>query len=102
MRDLYLLSDCLLYPSRSEGFGLPVLEAAMHRMPVWCQNVPAFRALEGTGSFLLNDLARLPEAVEWLETQSSFRQQRRCRRLFDPLIVYSKFYDSLFKSILHR
>jgi glycosyltransferase involved in cell wall biosynthesis len=95
LRDLYLLSDCLLFPSKQEGFGLPVLEAALHRMPVWCRDIPAFKALEGSGSFLLDDLAKLPEALSWLEGQSPFRQQRRCRRLFDPMIVYSKFYDTL-------
>jgi len=95
MRDLYLLSDCLLFPSRQEGFGLPVLEAALHRMPVWCGDIPAFKALQGSGSFLLNDIAKLPEALNWLETQSPFRQQRRCRRLFDPTIVYSKHYEPL-------
>jgi glycosyltransferase involved in cell wall biosynthesis len=98
MRDLYLLSDCLLFPSRQEGFGLPVLEAAMHRIPVWCHDIPSFRALQGLGSFLLNDLAKLPEAVAWLEAQSPFRQQRRCRRLFDPIIVYSKYYEPLLNS----
>ena len=41
LRDLYLLADCLLFPSRQEGFGLPVLEAAMHKMPVWCGDIPA-------------------------------------------------------------
>jgi len=99
MRDLYLLSDCLLFPSRQEGFGLPVLEAALHRMPVWCGDIPAFRALQGSGSFLLNDLAKLPEAVTWLEAQSSFRQQRRCRRLFDSTILYSKYYEPLLNSV---
>jgi glycosyltransferase involved in cell wall biosynthesis len=102
LRDLYLLSDCLLFPSRQEGFGLPVLEAALHRMPVWCHDIPSFRALEGSGSFLLNDLARLPDAVHWLETQSAFRQQRRCRRLFDPAIVYSKYYEPLLNSVLQE
>jgi len=95
LRDLYLMSDCLLFPSMQEGFGLPVLEAALHRMPVWCGDIPAFRALEGAGSFLLNDLAKLPEAVNWLEPQPSFRQQRRCRRLFDPTVVYRKYYEPL-------
>jgi glycosyltransferase involved in cell wall biosynthesis len=99
LRDLYLLSDCLLFPSLQEGFGLPVLEAAMHRMPVWCGDIPAFHALQGTGSFLLDDPAKLPEAVSWLEAQSAFRQQRRCRRLFDPTIVYSKFYEALLNSV---
>lgn len=102
LRDLYLLSDCLFFPSRSEGFGLPVLEAAMHRMPVWCQEIPAYRALEGTGSFLFTDIAQLPEAVDWLEQQPAFRQQRRCRRLFDPIILYSRYYDSFLSSIPTR
>jgi glycosyltransferase involved in cell wall biosynthesis len=102
LRDLYLLSDCLLFPSRQEGFGLPVLEAALHRMPVWCRDIPAYRALEGSGSFLLDDLAKLPEAVNWLEAQSPFRQQRRCRRLFDPTILYSKFYEPLLNSLVPK
>jgi len=100
LRDLYLLSDCLLFPSRQEGFGLPVLEAALHRMPVLCGDIPAYRALEGSGSFLFNDIAKLPDVIKWLEGQSSFRQQRRCRRLFDPTIIYSKYYDSLFKTLM--
>ena len=99
MRDLYLLSDCLFFPSRHEGFGLPVLEAAMHRMPVWCQEIPSYRALEGTGSFIFRDIAQLPEAVEWLESQPAFRQQRRCRRLFDPVIVYSRYYDPFLNAL---
>jgi glycosyltransferase involved in cell wall biosynthesis len=100
LRDLYLLSDCLLFPSRQEGFGLPVLEAALHRLPVWCGDIPAYRALAGTGSFLLNDLAKLPDAIAWLEAQASFRQQRRCRRLFDPTIIYSKYYEPLLNSLV--
>ncbi len=99
LRDLYLLSDCLFFPSRNEGFGLPILEAALHRLPVWCQEIPAYRALEGAGSFVFKDLVQLPEAVDWLEQQPAFRQQRRCRRLFDPMIVYSRYYDAFLNSI---
>ncbi|MCE0524164.1 MAG: glycosyltransferase family 4 protein [Methylacidiphilales bacterium] len=100
LRDLYLLSDCLLFPSKQEGFGLPVLEAALHRMPVWCHDIPSYRVLEGMGSFLLNDLGKLPEAVKWLEAQATFRQQRRCRRLFDPVIIYSQYYEPLLNSLV--
>lgn len=102
MRDLYLLADCLFFPSKQEGFGLPILEAAMHRMPVWCQGIPAHRALEGMGSFLFDDLAKLPEAISWLESQPTFRQQRRCRRLFDPAVIYTKYYEPLLSSFLPK
>jgi glycosyltransferase involved in cell wall biosynthesis len=100
MRDLFLLADCLFFPSKQEGFGLPVIEAALHRLPVWCQDIPAYRALEGQGTFLLDDLAKLSEALAWLESQATFRQQRRCRRLFDPAIIYSKYYEPLLASLL--
>ena len=98
LRDLYLLSDCLLFPSKQEGFGLPILEAALHRMPVWCHDVPSARALEGEGCYPLFDLANLPDALAWLEAQPIFRQQRRCRRLFDPAIIYSKYYEPFLAS----
>jgi len=100
LRDLYLLSDCLLFPSKQEGFGLPVIEAALHRMPVWCSNVPAFGVMEGGGAFLLDDLAKLSDAVAWLESQPTFLQQRKCRRMFDPAGIYRKYYEPLFASII--
>jgi glycosyltransferase involved in cell wall biosynthesis len=40
---LYRLADALLFPSRSEGFGLPLLEAAMHRLPVFCSDIEPLR-----------------------------------------------------------
>ncbi len=71
----------------------------MHLLPVFCQYIPAHLALEGTGYYVFRDMAQLPEAIEWLESQSSFRQTRRCRRLFDPAIIYSRYYDPFLQSI---
>jgi glycosyltransferase involved in cell wall biosynthesis len=100
LRDLYLLSDCLLFPSKQEGFGLPVIEAARYRLPVWCRNVPAYQAVAEDGAaFLLEDSSKLPEAVAWLENQPIFRQQRRCRRLFDPGVLYRQHYTPLLESL---
>lgn len=102
LRDLYLLSDCLLFPSKQEGFGLPVIEAALHRLPVWCQEIPAFWATEGEGAFLLKDFAKVPDAVQWLESQMTFRHQRKCRRLFDPTAIYKKDYEPLFAAFASK
>jgi glycosyltransferase involved in cell wall biosynthesis len=45
--DLYALGDALVLPSQSEGFGIPLLEAALHRLPIVCSDLPSLRALAG-------------------------------------------------------
>ncbi len=45
--DLYRLADALLLPSREEGFGIPLLEAGLSRLPVFCSDIPPLRALAG-------------------------------------------------------
>ena len=45
--DFYRLADALLYPSREEGFGIPLIEAAVNSIPVFCANIPALRELGG-------------------------------------------------------
>lgn len=37
---LYRLVDLLFFPSRREGFGIPVLEAGLARLPVFASNIP--------------------------------------------------------------
>lgn len=43
--DFYHLADALILPSREEGFGIPVLEAALAGLPVFCSDIPPLRSL---------------------------------------------------------
>ena len=43
--NFYNMSDGLFFPSLAEGFGLPLLEALLHRLPVFCSDIPAHREL---------------------------------------------------------
>lgn len=49
MADLYHLTDALLFPSDREGFGIPILEAGLARLPVFCADIPPLRET-GQGS----------------------------------------------------
>jgi glycosyltransferase involved in cell wall biosynthesis len=49
LRDLYLLSDAVLLPSTAEGFGLPLGEAILLRVPVVASDLPAFREIAPRG-----------------------------------------------------
>ncbi len=43
--NLYELCDALILPSQDEGFGLPMLEAALHRLPIFCARLPSLEEL---------------------------------------------------------
>ncbi|MGH7191567.1 MAG: glycosyltransferase family 4 protein, partial [Acetobacteraceae bacterium] len=44
---LYASSACLLVASVGEGFGLPLIEAARHGLPVLARDLPVFREVAG-------------------------------------------------------
>lgn len=41
--DFYRLADLLLFPSQREGFGIPILEAGLARLPIFAADIPPFR-----------------------------------------------------------
>jgi glycosyltransferase involved in cell wall biosynthesis len=45
--DLYQIADLLFLPSKEEGFGIPLLEAAFHGVPACCADIPTLRELGG-------------------------------------------------------
>src|SRR6266540_1465083 len=44
---LWALADCAAFPTRAEGFGLPVLEAMARGVPVACSDIPVLREVGG-------------------------------------------------------
>lgn len=51
IRDLYQVADVLFLPSLSEGFGLPLLEAALIRLPIACADIPVLREITGDDAY---------------------------------------------------
>jgi glycosyltransferase involved in cell wall biosynthesis len=47
MAELYRWADALIFPSRQEGFGLPILEGGLARLPIFCSDLPVLREIGG-------------------------------------------------------
>lgn len=45
--ELFSWADALLFPSSQEGFGLPMLEAGLARLPIFCANLPVLKETGG-------------------------------------------------------
>lgn len=51
LEKIYAASTCLIAASYGEGFGLPLIEAAHHRLPIIARDVPVFREVAGEHAF---------------------------------------------------
>ncbi|MDB6003920.1 MAG: hypothetical protein JWR15_907 [Prosthecobacter sp.] len=51
VRSLYHMADLLFFPSTQEGYGLPLIEAALHGVPVFCSEIPAHREVAVGATF---------------------------------------------------
>lgn len=81
MADLYHLADLLLFPSRREGFGIPLLEAGLTRLPVFCSDIPPFQE-SGGEEITVFELDEEPHRiarriVEVLAAAPAYRLRRR-------------------------
>jgi glycosyltransferase involved in cell wall biosynthesis len=82
--DLYALADALVLPSQSEGFGIPLLEAALHRLPIVCSDIPSLRALAGDAATYVPPDASgevIADAIERSLEQPGARFRSRARAM---------------------
>lgn len=69
LEKVYSAATCLIAASEGEGFGLPLIEAAQHHMPMIIRDLPVFREIAGEHAFYFSGLnsADLSAAVvAWL------------------------------------
>jgi glycosyltransferase involved in cell wall biosynthesis len=69
LEKVYASSICLIVASEGEGFGLPIIEATQHKLPVIARDIPVFREVAGEHAhyFSGSDPSALADAVkDWL------------------------------------
>lgn len=103
MADLYALADLVFLPSRDEGFGIPVLEAALHRLPIVCTDLPALREVAGEAAVWLPPDASPRDIAarirERLDTDPVARLARKVRHGAAWDVVYGTHIAPLLASI---
>ena len=89
--DLYALADAVVLPTANEGFGIPIVEAALHRLPIVCTDLPALRELAGAdATYLAPDAAgpAIAAAItSRLDADAESRLRSRAKRLAWPRVL---------------
>ena len=80
---LYRLAEVSVFPSRYEGFGLPVLEAMASGTPVVANQIPVIEEIVGDGAFLVENgnARKMAGAILALLGDSSLRETISSRGL---------------------
>ena len=74
--ELYQLAAAVLLTSESEGFGLPVLEAGLARVPVVCSDLDVFREVAGDDAWTFPVDAPVEVVADVLAAALDTRQPR--------------------------
>ena len=70
LEKVYEHSKCLIAASEGEGFGLPLIEAAQHKIPIIARDIPVFKEVAGQHAhyFSGNNVQNLANTIEeWLD-----------------------------------
>lgn len=70
LEKMYANTSCLIAASYDEGFGLPLIEAAQHKLPIIARDIPVFREVAGEHAFYFDSMKPegLADAIQqWLE-----------------------------------
>jgi glycosyltransferase involved in cell wall biosynthesis len=92
--DLFRVSDVVFMPSHREGFGMPVLEAGLVRVPVVCTYVPAAEEIGGADVTLF-DAAEDPthlarRILAWAEQSPVHRLRHRVRQNYTWSAIFHR------------
>lgn len=94
--------DVFLMPSRSEGFGLTLLEAACHKRPTVCSDIPVFKELfspDEVSFFELDNIESLANAIKRAIGNKTLaaNMNRKYRECYSPEKFYKNYLSIYLK-----
>ncbi len=93
--DFYRIADALFFPSREEGFGIPLIEAAFSHLPAFCADIPPLRELGINDAVFFSpdeNPAKIANMLsEYFRSSSTARLSMRARSSFRWEAIYRQY-----------
>jgi glycosyltransferase involved in cell wall biosynthesis len=102
LEKIYASCSCLIAASEGEGFGLPLIEAARHRIPIIARDIPIFREVAADHAFYFKGCKpqELAEAIrQWLEFYAQGRVPKSDNM---PWLTWKQSAGQLLKFVLEE
>lgn len=85
LEEIYQVSNCLIAASEAEGFGLPLIEAARHKLSIIARDIPVFREVAEDNAFYFSGTTAEVQSNEikrwislWEEGMHPRSEKMRC------------------------
>lgn len=98
VRSLYQMTDLLFFPSTQEGYGLPLIEAALHSVPVFCSLIPAHQEVAVGATFFR--LTASPKGLARKIKAHPEVQARQARRQLMARLSWSRIVHEMLEPLL--
>ena len=99
--DFYRIADALLLPSREEGFGIPLIEAAFSHLPAFCADIPPLRDLGLNDAYFFSpdeDPAIIANTIaKYFQSALPARLAMRARATFRWEAIYQQYIAPLLR-----
>jgi glycosyltransferase involved in cell wall biosynthesis len=99
--DFYRVADALFFPSREEGFGIPLIEAAFSHIPAFCADIQSLRELGLNDATFFSpdeDPAKIADLIaDRFESSATARLSMRARSSFRWESIYLHHIAPLLK-----
>lgn len=102
LEEIYIASTCLIAASEGEGFGLPLIEAAQHKLTIIARDIPVFREVAGEHAFYFKckepyDLAKAVQ--DWIRF---YERDRHPKSDTMPWLTWEQSANNLKSILLER
>ena len=103
LEEVYAASSCLIAASEGEGFGLPLIESAQHKLPIIARDIPVFREVAGRHAFYFEN-SKDPQIVakaivDWLELNASGKAPQSTKM---PWLTWAQSAKQLMDKVLGK
>lgn len=98
VRSLYHMADLLFLPSTQEGYGLPLIEGALHGVPVFCSSIPAHREVAVGATFF--KLTTSPKTLARKIRSNAAVQTRQAQRSMMARLAWTRIVKEMLEPLL--
>ncbi len=98
--DLYRVADALFFPSTQEGFGIPILEAGLVRLPIFCSRLEPFLEIAGQTPYYFEPTDPPATIARLLRQRLNDNPQFRLRRTVIENYTWESIFDKLLRPLV--